>query len=141
MRPRALMAACALLGSVSVVFGADIRTPPPGSGERRAIAKALHPPCERDLGGKVILKFTQLRVLRDWAIARVRPLRPNEKSVDYRQTKYREQLEAGIFDEVGEALLKREQGHWRVLEWRFGATDTEMAEWIRRHRAPLALVQ
>ncbi len=144
MRPflrRAQVGVLMLFGFVAAVSAANLHTPPAGSAERRAIARVLHEPCERDLGGRVILQFKQLLVWHDWAIARVRPLRPNEKSIDYQRTKYRAEIEAGMFDETGEALLKREQGHWRVLEWRFGATDTEMAEWIQRHHAPRALMQ
>jgi hypothetical protein len=115
--------------------------PAPGSAERKAIALALHAPCERDLKQKVMLKFIQLRVAADWAMAQVRPLQPNERSIDYRRTKYRKRVEEGMFDESGEALLRRENGRWNVLEWRFGNTDTEMVAWIKKHRAPRALTE
>ena len=115
-------------------------TPPPGSAERKAIALALHGPCERDLQQRVILKFDQLRVIDDWAMARVRPYQPDQTSIDYRKTKYKDRISDGAFDEQGEALLKRLDGRWTVLEWRFGNTDTEMAEWIKEHKAPRGLV-
>jgi hypothetical protein len=116
-------------------------TPQPGSGERKAIAFALHAPCERDLKQDVLLEFEQLRIVGDWALARVRPLQPNEEPIDYRRTKYREQQEEGMFDPSGEALLQRKGRRWKILEWRFGHTDTEMAEWIKKHGAPKALIQ
>ena len=119
----------------------SVHTPPPGSAERKAIARTLHAPCERDLQQPVILKFDQLRVVRDWAMARVQPFQPNQKSIDYRKTKYKEQIAEGMFDEAGEALLKRENGRWTVLEWSFGNTDTEMFEWIKEHGAPKALAE
>jgi len=116
-------------------------TPQPGSGERKAIALALHAPCERDLRQDVLLEFDQLRIIGDWAVARVRPLQPNEEPIDYSRTKYREQKEQGMFDASGEALLERKRGRWKILEWRFGHTDTQMSEWIRKHAAPKALVE
>ena len=116
-------------------------TPQPGSAERKAIALALHAPCERDLKQDVLLEFDQLRILEDWAVARVRPLQPNEEAIDYSRTKYREQEAEGMFDGSGEALLERKHGRWKILEWRFGHTDTEMAEWIRKHAAPKALAE
>ncbi len=116
-------------------------TPAVGSTERKAIALALHEPCGRDLKQEIIVKFDLLRVEGDWAVARVQPLQPNGKLIDYAKTGYKERMEDGIFDDAGEALLKRKGGNWAVLEWRFGATDTEMGKWPKRHHAPAALFQ
>lgn len=127
--------------SPKVAEAAKPYTPAAGNAERKAIALALHVPIERDLKQKVALKFTQLLLVNDWAMARFEPQQPGGAAIDYSKTKYKEEQAEGMFDAVGEALLKREQGQWRVLEFSFGGTDTAMMEWIKLHRAPNALAQ
>lgn len=116
-------------------------TPAAGSAERKAIALVLHEPIERELKQKVILQFSQLLVMNDWAMARFEPRQPSGAAIDYRKTKYQEEQAEGMFDAVGEALLKHERGQWRVLKFSFGGTDTALMEWIKLHRAPMALAQ
>jgi len=115
-------------------------TPATGSPERKAIMDVLRVPCEKDLGRKVIFRVQHLRVSGDWAFARVVPLQPDGKEIDYSRTKYREDASEGVFDAEGEALLRRQDGAWKVLEWRFGATDTEIDLWLEKYRMPRALV-
>lgn len=116
-------------------------TPKPGSAERQAIMNTLRPPCERDVGQKVIFHVQHLKIIGDWALARVVPVRPDGSDLDYRKTKYREANEEGTFDGEGEALLRREKGNWKLLEWRFGATDTEVPIWFAKFHAPSALAE
>ena len=114
-------------------------TPPSGSAERKAIMEVLRVPCEKDLRQKVIFRVQHLRLIKDWALARVVPLRPDGSNIDYSKTKYREDNEQGAFDGEGEALLRRSGGQWKLLEWRFGASDTEVPEWFAKYQAPPAL--
>ncbi len=114
-------------------------TPQPGSAERRTIMNLLRPVSERELGQKVIFRVQHLRVIGEWALARVVPLRPDGSEIDYSKTKYREANEEGAFDGEAEALLRRTDGGWKLLEWRFGATDTEVTIWFEKYRAPSAL--
>ena len=114
-------------------------TPRAGSAERAAIMDAIRPLCERDLKQKVIFKVQHLRVARGFALARVVPLRPNGGDINYSRTKYRDELEAGAFDGEGEALLRNDDGEWTLLEWRFGASDTEVPIWLERHGAPRSI--
>ncbi len=115
-------------------------TPVAGSAERKAIMDMLRVPCEQDLGREVIFKVQHLRVAGEWAFARVVPIQPNGKEIDYSRTKYREELAEGAFDAEAEALLRREGGRWKLLEWRFGATDTEVDIWLEKYRMPKSLV-
>ncbi len=101
---------------------------------------ALRVPAEKDLGLRVIFKVDHLRVAGDWAFARVVPLLPNGSEIDYARTKYREQMEEGAFDAEAECLLRREGGAWKVLEWRFGASDTETPIWLEKYRMPKSLL-
>ena len=94
---------------------------------------ALRVPAEKDLGRAVIFKVDLLSVAGKWAFARVSPTLPNGGEIDYSRTKYRQQVELGAFDAQGEALLRREGDEWKVLEWRFGATDTETPLWAEKY--------
>jgi hypothetical protein len=114
-------------------------TPRPGSAERAAIMDAIRPLCERDLKQKVIFKVQHLRVARGFALARVVPLKPNGGEINYSRTKYADELAEGAFDGEGEALLRNDDGEWTLLEWRFGASDTEVPIWLARHGAPRSL--
>lgn len=128
---------CAL--SLVISFGQTPYTPRPGSAERKAIMDVLRPACERDIGQKVTFRVQQLSLIGDWALARVVPLRSDGSEIDYSKTKYREANEEGAFDGEGEALLRRTKGRWKLLEWRFGASDTEVPSWFEKHGAPPAL--
>lgn len=128
---------CAL--SVVVSSAQTTYTPKPGSAERKAIMDVLRPACARDVGQKVIFRVQRLSLIGDWALARVVPLRPDGSEIDYSKTKYREANEEGAFDGEGEALLRRTKGGWKLLEWRFGASDTEVPAWFEKHGAPPAL--
>lgn len=129
---------CWLLVSGSL-YAQSPSTPASGSPERKAIMDVLRVPCERDLGQKVIFRVQHLRVLNNWAFARVVPLQPNGKEIDYTRTKYAEENAEGVFDGEGEALLRKEGGEWRLLEWRFGATDTEVDLWLEKYHFPKSI--
>jgi hypothetical protein len=115
-------------------------TPPAGSAERKAIMDVLREPCEQDLRQKVVFRVQHLRVAGDWAFARVVPIRPDGKEIDYSRTKYAEAEAEGAFDAEGEALLRRTGESWKLLEWRFGATDTEVDIWLEKHRFPRSIL-
>lgn len=135
--------ALVLCGSFAICLTALAQvahTPAAGSEERKAIMDALRVPAEKDLGRKVIFRVDHLRVASNWAFARVVPLLPNGGEIDYSRTKYRTQLDEGAFDAEAECLLRREGGGWVVLEWRFGATDTETQIWVEKYRIPKSLL-
>jgi hypothetical protein len=121
---------------VAPSHGQGFHTPPAGSVERKAILDQLRIPCEKDLKQKVIFQVSLLKVSGIWAAARVTPLQPNGSPINYRNTRYKEDLEQGAFDSGGEALLRKTAGEWKLLKWRFGATDTELFDWIKTYGAP-----
>ena len=132
---------CFSLVASLTAFAQSARTPAPGSEERAAIMDALRIPAEKELKQSVIFKVDRLRVAGDWAYARVSPTRPNGDDIDFSKTKYRKQLELGMFDPQGEALLRLEDDGWEVLEWAFGGTDVASAEWGDKYRLPKSLLQ
>ena len=141
---RALLTSIAiplLLTLPAVVSAEEPRTPAAGSQERRQIMDVLRVPCKRDLDQEVIFKVHRLNIVGDWALVFVTPLQPNGKRIDYRKTKYRQASEAGMFEAGGEALLRRRAGQWTLVKWRFGATDTEVGEWIEKYRIPKSILK
>ena len=129
-----------VFASAGLVFAQTAHTPAAGSAERKAIMDALRAPAERDLGRKVIFRVQHLRLAGDWALARVVPLQPDGKEIDYSRSKYAEMEADGAFDAEGEALLRRTGARWEVLEWRFGATDTEVELWLDKYRFPRSIL-
>ncbi len=136
---RATLAAAIFFNGVCIVCAQGGYTPKTGSAERTAIMDVLRPACERDFGQKVIFRVQHLRLIGEWALARVVPLRPDGSEIDFSKTKYREANAEGAFDGQGEALLRRQGKGWKLLEWRFGATDTEVQIWFKKYGAPSAL--
>jgi hypothetical protein len=135
-----LLVAIAYVSLGATALAQKPHTPPPGSADRAAIMDVLRVPCERDLKQKVIFRVQHLRVAGDFALARVAPLRPGGGEIDYSKTKYRDAMEQGAFDAQGEALLRRDGKSWKLLEWRFGASDTEVSIWFEKYRAPSSLI-
>src|SRR4051794_26335380 len=72
-------------------------TPKPGNPERKAILDALRPSVERELGQRVVFRPKQLAVQGDWAFFYGDPQRPDGKPIDYRRTKFREEVKDGVF--------------------------------------------
>ena len=139
-RKLALVFCCSLLVSVHAL-AQSAYTPKPGSAEREAIMDALRAPAKKDLGRTVIFKVDRLRVVGDWAFARVSPTLPNGDEIDYTKTKYRKQVELGAFDPQAETLLRRTVEGWDVVEWRFGATNVESVLWVQKYDLPKSLIQ
>jgi hypothetical protein len=93
-----------------------VLTPAPGSAERRAILDALRAELRRWHEVEVAFVVDRLRVARDWAWVETRPQSPDGQSQ---------------YEDVS-ALLRREQGRWRVLELGVDPDD----ELSRRYPGP-----
>ena len=122
-------------------FAQGAYTPKPGSAEREAIMDSLRAVAKKDLGRTVIFKVDHLRVVGDWAFARVSPTLPNGEEIDFTKTKYRKLVELGAFDPQAETLLRKTAKGWDVVEWRFGATDVESILWVEKYDLPKSLIQ
>lgn len=135
-----LLTICSLM-LVGNALAQKAHTPQPGTPERQALMDALRVPAEKDLGREVVFQVHHLKVADDWAYARVTPIQPNGAKIDFSRTKYREDVEQGLFDPQGEALLRRRNGAWEVLEWVFGATDVSGVAWPEMHGMPESLLR
>ena len=134
-----LIALSFLAAMTTASFAQRAYTPAAGTPERKAIMDVLRVPVEADLQQRVVFKVQHLRIVGQWCLARVVPIRPDGSDINYRRTRYRDDLEEGSFDGEGEALLRRAGDGWRLLEWRFGASDTEVPMWLEKYGAPAAL--
>jgi len=129
---------CLLAGFAALAFSAAVHAdtsgevvhPGAGSALRKAVLDGLRPSIEQDLKQKVIFVVGDMRVLSDWAFVQVTPVRPDSTPVDFSKTKYKEALEAGMFD-GGQtyALLRKKKDQWTVLTYRVGPTDVCWVTW------------
>jgi hypothetical protein len=125
--------------SKGVPVPAGLHSPKTGSAERAAILDALRVPIEKELGQPVLFQVSVIQSKGNWAYIRATPLAPNGDRVDYRKTKYREQVENGAFDDAVDALAKNTDGSWRVVAYSVGATDVAWTPWPGRFGAPEAI--
>lgn len=104
-------------------------TPPMGSPERQALMDALRETVRRELGKPAIFHVHQLRVLGDWAFADVSLLKPDGSPFDFRGTPMEEAWREGFVDDFTYAVLRRQDGRWRVVRHAIGPTDVAWQAW------------
>ena len=148
-RAAACIAAAACLASFVSVVGVNIYSATPtaaskprpdeprrGTAERRALLDAIRPTIALKLNAPIEFVVLDMRVLGDWAFVQVRPQRPGGKRIDLRRTPLH--ADADFMDGVRtEAILKRTNGKWYIVEYAIGATDVWYAGWCGRTPAPL----
>lgn len=137
----------AIAGLVALLAGAalpararaQVFMPPAGSGLRAEILNALRPTVAGEIGGAIEFVVSSLRVLGDWAYVDVRPQRPGGRPIDWRATKFRAAREQGVLSDEVLALLRRDSGGWRVVEYVIGPTDAFWENWLAPHKLPRRL--
>lgn len=131
---RTLLLALALL--IASPTPAAVR---PRRSELRKILNALRAPVEKELKPPVLFKVDHIRTHDGWAFMTGVPQRPGGKAVDYRRTRYAQQVKDGAFDDWICALLRKRNGRWAVVRYAIGATDVVWDGWDREHKAPRAI--
>ena len=115
---------------------AGVYTPQRGNPERRAILDAVRPIAERDLGVPVEFVVAEFNVSGDWAFVALNSQRPGGRPIDPNSTPFvqREGEEAiEMFDCCHvEAILRRSQGSWQVIQAGVGATDLWLMDWCQK---------
>jgi hypothetical protein len=139
MYRRALITLATLFVFAAFAWAQSVYTPKPGTAERKALMDALRIPVEKDVKQKVIFKVYHLKVSGSWAFVRAVPQKPDGSLVDYKNTKYQEALEAGMFDECATGLLQKRSGKWKVVTFVIGPTDVVWEDWDKRYGAPKAI--
>jgi len=114
-------------------------TPRPGSKERKALMDAARVPVQKQLKKPVIFKVDALKVQGAWAFLRGVPLQPNGKPMDYKGTIYEESIREGAFSGMVCALMKREKGKWKVVDYAIGPSDVAWDDWDKRYGAPSSI--
>jgi hypothetical protein len=112
------------------------QTPEPNSPERKAIMNTLHVPLEKELKQRVVFRIRRLKVQNGWAFLEGVPQQPDGKPVNYRNTRHQTAIEAGAFDDGILALLRKEEGAWRVVVYDIGSTDYPAPSWQQKYKAP-----
>jgi hypothetical protein len=111
--------------------------------ERDAMTAALAPRVEAEIGRSVSFSVTTMHTESNWGWLVAQPWTPDGARIDWSQTRYAERAAEGMLDGGGTtyALLKRENGAWRVVDFAVGPTDVAWADWPQRHGAPASLMQ
>lgn len=115
---------------------ADALTPPRGSPLRAAVLDGLRPMVEAEVGKPVEFVVRDLRIVGEWAFARVTPQRPGGGPIYYVYTRYQAAVDAGAFDDEVSALLRETPAGWLVYEYSLGATDVPWVEWRDYYPVP-----
>lgn len=93
----------------------------PATSERKAVLDALRPAVEKKLGPNVEFVVALLRVENGWAFVIADPQRKGGKAIDGWK------IFSDDFENMDglrvDAVLKRENGRWRVVDYAIGATD------------------
>jgi hypothetical protein len=140
MLKRPLISLAIVLVLAGAAFAQKVYTPEKGSAERAAILNALRAPVEKDLKQKISFNVETFNVLGAWAFLSGEPLNAaGSGRPDYRNTRYREAVDAGIFDNNYFAVLKKTGGKWKVVTYAIGCTDVCYATWWKDHKAPKAI--
>jgi len=117
----------------------SVRTPEPGSQERKALLDATRAPLEQRLRQPVLFIVDQLNVAGDWAFLRAHLQGAGGKPLDFAGTPFEEAARAGFLSRTYVALLQRQQGHWAIRAEAVGPTDVAWANWADNYGAPAAL--
>lgn len=121
--------------------GADGQAEAPDP-ERDAMLAVLAPAVAAEIGAPVTFTVETKRTQGEWGWLVAHPWTPDGAQIDWSTTRYAERAREGMLDGGGTtyALLKRENGQWRVVEVAVGPTDVAYADWPQRHGAPAPLM-
>jgi hypothetical protein len=121
----------------------NISTPERGTPERKAILDALRPSVEADLGQKVEFVPSIFNVGGDWAFLYGAVQQPGGQPLDLQKLKH-PGLAANRDEEMWEnnfqALLRRENGAWMLVEQALSCTDVCWLDWAERKDLPKGLI-
>ena len=98
--------------------------------ERAAILDALRAHVDQDIHIAVKFEVQTMHRSNDWVLMSAIPRHMDGKAIDYAKTHYREQVEFAFDDQVV-ALLHKQDGAWKVLQYTLGATDYSGDYWLQ----------
>lgn len=121
---------------VSNALAQSVYTPAKGSAERTAIFNALRVPVEKNLKQKIQFAAQTFNVQGNWAFIFGDLQNSSGGKPNFRGTQYQEAIDAGAFDSNFQALLKKQNGKWRVITYQIGCTDVCWIPWADDFKAP-----
>jgi hypothetical protein len=124
---------------VSNAFAQSVYTPEKGSAERTAIFNTLRIPIEKKLKQKVQFVPQTFNVQGNWAFIFGTLQDSKGGEPNYKGTEYQAAIDAGMFDSNFQALLRKQNGNWRVVTYEIGCTDVCWIPWIKEFKAPKAI--
>ena len=133
-----------LIGNLLIPFVSPgqnrIYEPARGSRERNAHMDLLRNEFTSKFGGQKLI-FESIgdfyRSNGNWAFIYVFVYQPGAKPVDFNNSKYKKDYEAGIMDDNGIfALFKKINGHWSLITHADFQTDVPIGCWWKEYRAP-----
>jgi hypothetical protein len=127
-----------VLCTAAVPAGAQM-TPPRGSPLRAQLLDTLRPTVMAEIGGPIELVVTDLRVMGPWAYAFVRAQRPGGIPIDWKRTKYRQDMAQGTMSDGVMALLHHDGARWQTVEYVIGPSDVAWDGWRQERRLPRQL--
>lgn len=136
---RALLLALALAACSQPATDAPAPPPPPSAeAMSQELIDALTPVVAAEIGQPVALTASQTRVMNEWGYVIAQPTQPDGAAIDWSTTLLAERAAEGVLDSNGQthALLRKENGAWRVLEYAIGPTDVAWIGWAAAHGAP-----
>lgn len=124
---------------ISNTFAQAVHTPEKGSAEREMIFNALRVPVEKELKQKIQFVADTFNVQGNWAFIFGDLQNQSGGKPDYKGTKYQEAIDHGMFGDNIQALLKKQNGKWRVVKYQIGCTDVCWLSWANDYKAPKAI--
>ncbi len=120
-----------------------IIVPKRGTQLRKDICNAFRVPMKREVNGqKIVFVIHTLNVMGDYAFISCSLQLANGKQVNWKNSKYRKDIEDGVFDNNAAGLLRRNaRGKWTVLESSLGSTDVAWIGWDEQYKLPKKLFQ
>lgn len=122
-----------------MVFAQKVYTPEKGSAERTAILSTLRVPVEKELKQKISFNVEHFNVQGNWAFLSGEPQSADGGKPNYKNTPYKQAIDADAFDNNFFALLKKIGGKWKVVTYAIGCTDVCYATWWKDYKAPKAI--
>jgi len=121
-------------------YAQEISDPKRGTALRKDLLDTVRVKVERDVKSNVLFKVETLRTDGHWAFLSAVPVTSSLAEIDYTKTKFSQQYEQGMFDNVVIALLKKNDVRWRIIEYSIGATDAYFVDWPSKYGVPKLIV-
>ncbi len=124
---------CAL---TNYAYAQAVIEPKRGTALRKDLLDTVRVKVERDVKSNVLFKVETLRTDGHWAFLSAVPVTASLAKIDYTKTKFAQQYEQSMFDNVVTVLLKKNNVRWQVIEYSIGATDADFVGWPLKYGVP-----